>query len=51
MKFCLEKSTFSFGLSQNVNNNIPQAIKTICEFQYVLSHIDHIFEYFHSLYN
>ena len=25
MKFCLEKSTFSFGLSQKVNNNTLQA--------------------------
>ena len=25
MKFCLKKSTFSFGLSQKVNNNAPQA--------------------------
>ena len=25
MKFCLEKSTFSFGVSQKVNNNTPQA--------------------------
>ena len=25
MKFCLEKSTFSFGLSQEVNNNTPRA--------------------------
>ena len=25
MKFCLERSTFSFGLSQKLNNNTPQS--------------------------
>ena len=29
MKFCLKKSTFSFGLSQNVNNNAPQAKRSV----------------------
>ena len=29
MKFCFEKSTFSFGLSQKVNNNAPQAKRSV----------------------
>ena len=32
MKFCLEKSTFSFGFSQKVNNSAPQP-EMIFEFQ------------------
>ena len=29
MKFCLEKSTFSFGLSQKVNNSAPQPKRSV----------------------